>query len=88
MEEKASVSACVLGSGKGKDKMWGGERERRGSPGEEKREKGFGSFIGCVVLREGGNHQAIISAVGLAADFGAFCSVHPKMNQHMVPHPL
>jgi hypothetical protein len=55
MEEKASlstVSACVLGSGKGKDKMWGErERERRGSPGEEKGRRALGVFIGCVVLR-------------------------------------
>jgi hypothetical protein len=54
MEEKASlstVSACVLGSGKGKDKMWG-ERERRGSPGEEKGRRALRVFIGCVVLRE------------------------------------
>jgi hypothetical protein len=44
MEEKASlstVSACVLGSGKGKDKMWG-ERERERGEGLLGKRKGGG----------------------------------------------
>jgi hypothetical protein len=54
MEEKASlstVSACVLGSGKGKDKMWG-EREERVSWGRE-REKGFASFYRVCGFKRG-----------------------------------